>query len=220
MTTQSLDKDGGKERGARPGLIVRLWRFVSRPTARYSLGLLVLIGAVGGVLFWGGLNWGMELTNRQEFCVSCHEMGDNVFVEYSGSVHDSNKSGVRASCPDCHVPKDWVHKVARKIQASGELYHHLIGSIKTREDFEDNRLRLATNVWRTMKTTDSRECRNCHNFQSMDVSLQNPRARASHLAATGRGETCIDCHKGIAHQLPAGAFEAERKLNEALAKGH
>ena len=210
MTMHTPEK--GEE--PRPGLLVRLWRLFARPTARYSLGLLLLVGGAGGVIFWGGFNWAMEMTNREEFCVTCHEMGDNVYAEYRGTVHDSNPSGVRATCPDCHVPKEWTHKMVRKMQASMELYHHLVGSIKTREDFEANRLRLATNVWTAMKHTDSRECRNCHNFQSMDVSQQNSRARDRHLEAAQRGDTCIDCHKGIAHQLPAGAFEAERKLNE------
>lgn len=203
-------------RPPRPGLLRRLWTFVSRPSAHFSLGMLLIVGGAGGVLFWGGFNWAMEATNNEAFCVSCHEMGDNVFVEYTGTIHDSNASGVRATCPDCHVPKDWTHKMVRKIQASTELYHHLIGSIQTREDFEAQRLRLATNVWTTMKNTDSRECRNCHNFAAMDVTQQGGRARERHLDAQAKGQTCIDCHKGVAHELPAGAFEAERALNEKL----
>ncbi|HYD30015.1 MAG TPA: NapC/NirT family cytochrome c [Azospirillaceae bacterium] len=202
----------------RRGLIARLWSVFWSPTGRWSLGTLLIVGGIGGVLFWGGFNWAMEATNNQEFCVTCHEMRDNVYAEYRGTIHDSNPSGVRASCPDCHVPKDWMHKVVRKIQASKELYHHVIGSMPTQEAFEENRIRLATNVWTAMKETDSRECRNCHNFNAMDVSLQGPRARERHLQAQGQGLTCIDCHKGIAHKLPAGAFEAERHLNETWGK--
>lgn len=213
---RDTDTRTGDKRPA--GALRRAWRFVASPSAQFSLGFLLIVGGAGGVLFWGGFNWAMEATNNQDFCISCHEMADNVFVEYSGTVHDTNASGVRATCPDCHVPKDWTHKVVRKIQASTELYHHLIGSIKTREDFEAQRLRLATNVWTAMKNTDSRECRNCHNFNAMDVSVQGARARAVHLTATEKGQTCIDCHKGVAHELPAGAFEAERRLNEHLTR--
>ena len=53
---------------------------------------------------------------------------DNVFVEYRKTVHYSNRTGVRASCPDCHVPKEWGHKVVRKIQASNELLHKALGT--------------------------------------------------------------------------------------------
>ncbi len=213
MTTEPLY-------GRRAGPLRRLWTALWRPSVRYSLAVLLIVGAAGGVIFWGGFNWAMEMTNREEFCVSCHEMKDNVFAEYQGSVHDSNPSGVRATCPDCHVPKEWVHKIARKIQASNEVLHWALGTIDTREKFEDHRLRLANNVWTSMKKTDSRECRNCHNFQSMDVTQQRSRARDRHLNGALQGQTCIDCHKGIAHQLPAGAFDAEQRLNESFAKQH
>ncbi|MGQ9365525.1 NapC/NirT family cytochrome c [Azospirillum sp. ST 5-10] len=216
MTTET--RDAGGTAAARPGRLARLWHALWRPSLRWSLGVLLIAGAVGGVLFWGGFNWAMEATNNEAFCVSCHEMRDNVYVEYRGSVHDSNPSGVRATCPDCHVPKDWTHKVIRKIQASKELYHHVLGSMQTTEDFEAQRLRLAGNVWRTMKATDSRECRNCHNFRAMDVALQGERARHLHLAAQDKGQTCIDCHKGIAHNLPAGALEAARALDGEAAR--
>lgn len=153
-----------------------------------------------GVIFWGGFNTGMEATNTMEFCISCHEMENNVYKEYKHTIHYSNRSGVRASCSDCHVPKDWTHKLVRKIQASGELFHKMVGSIDTPEKFDKKRLTLAKRVWETMKKTDSRECRNCHDFDSMDPANQKPRARKQHYNAMQRGQTCIDCHKGIAHK--------------------
>ncbi|WP_197479664.1 NapC/NirT family cytochrome c, partial [Oleiphilus sp. HI0132] len=76
-----------------------------------------------GVIFWGGFNTAMEQTNTLEFCISCHEMEDNVYKEYQSTIHYTNRSGVRASCSDCHVPDPWVHKVVRKIKASNELWH-------------------------------------------------------------------------------------------------
>ncbi|MBL8673089.1 MAG: NapC/NirT family cytochrome c [Alphaproteobacteria bacterium] len=191
-----------------------VWRWFWSPSSRYALGVLVVVGGALGVIGWGSFNWAMELTNTETFCVTCHEMSANVYREYKGTIHDSNASGVRATCPDCHVPKEWVHKVARKIQATNELWHHALGSIDTREKFEAKRLQLATNVWRAMKSTDSRECRNCHNFDSMDFTQQRSRARNRHQQAADEGKTCIDCHKGIAHKLPAGAFTAERELDE------
>ncbi len=56
------------------------------------------------------------------------------------------------------------------------------------------------NEWERMKATDSVECRNCHNFDSMMPEFQKPRARQQHLNAMKTGQTCIDCHKGIAHK--------------------
>ena len=173
-----------------------------RKLARYSAGTLLVIGIVLGVLFWGGFNWAMEMTNTEEFCISCHEMRDNVYAEYVTTKHYNNRTGVRATCPDCHVPKDWVHKVTRKIQATNELYHKALGTIDTREKFEAKRLELARNVWTSMEATDSRECRNCHDYDSMDYVSQGRRAVDAHTEGFDQGKTCIDCHKGIAHQLP------------------
>ncbi len=152
-----------------------------------------------GIIFWGGFNTAMEATNTLEFCTSCHEMEENVYTEYKPTIHHSNRSGVRATCSDCHVPKPWIHKMVRKIQASNEVLHKILGTIDTPEKFNKKRLTLAKHVWKGMKETDSRECRNCHNFESMNPVYQKPRARKQHLNAFKTGQTCIDCHKGIAH---------------------
>jgi len=37
----------------------------------------------------------------------------------------------------------------------------------------------------------------------MDFSFQGRRAVAQHSEGLTHGKTCIDCHKGIAHSLPA-----------------
>lgn len=196
------------------GRFKALWLFFMRPSIKYALGAILAVGFVSGVVFWGSFNWAMEITNNEAFCISCHEMERNVYREYKQTVHFNNGSGVRATCPDCHVPKPWIHKVARKIQATNELYHHFAGTIDTREKYEAKRLHMAQNVWKVMKETDSRECRNCHDFQYMDFTLQQSRAAKRHQDAVDEGRTCIDCHKGIAHELPAGTFEAERSLDK------
>ncbi len=182
--------------------ILRLWQLLRRPSTAYSLGALLLVGFATGVIFWGGFNTAMEATNTESFCISCHEMEENVYKEYRGTIHYTNRTGVRATCPDCHVPKEWTHKFVRKIEATNELLHKIAGSVNTREKFERKRLELARKVWRSMKETDSRECRNCHEFAAMDYSVQGRRARAQHEKGFDEGKTCIDCHQGIAHSLP------------------
>ena len=168
-----------------------------------SVGVLTVAGLfIGGIVFWGGFNWSLELTNTEQFCISCHEMRENVFKEYQTTVHYSNRTGVRATCPDCHVPKEWVYKIARKIQASNELFHWALGTIDTPEKFNAKRLELAQHEWDRMKGNDSRECRNCHHYDYMDYSEQGRRAVAQHNKGFAEGRTCIDCHKGIAHHLP------------------
>ncbi|MBL4899292.1 MAG: NapC/NirT family cytochrome c [Colwellia sp.] len=169
---------------------------------RLILGTTVsgaVIFFIVGIVFWGGFNTAMEATNTTEFCIGCHEMEDNVYQEYKPTIHFTNRTGVRAGCPDCHVPKPWIHKIVRKIQASKEVFSWLTGKLDTKEKFNEHRFELAQSVWHAMKSTDSRECRNCHNFESMNPEFQKPRARKQHLNAFETGQTCIDCHKGIAH---------------------
>jgi cytochrome c-type protein NapC len=192
-------------------LLRRYWRTITRPSAFYSLGFLVVSGFIAGVVFWGGFNTAMEFTNTEQFCIGCHEMRDNVYQEIQPTIHFTNRSGVRAKCSDCHVPKDWTHKMARKMQASKEVWGWLFGTIDTREEFLEKRLVLAQREWTRMKENDSLECRNCHEFQSMDFTRQSKRAANAHSTSLRSGEkTCIDCHKGIAHRLPdMGKVSAE-----------
>ena len=194
---------------AQPGPLRRLWRTLRAPS-QYSLLTLMIVGVVAGIVLWGGFNTAVEATNREAFCISCHEMRDNVYKEYSeNTIHYTNRTGVRATCPDCHVPKEWGPKRVRKIQASRELWGKMTGSIDTREKFEAKRLHLAEREWARMKANDSLECRNCHSFESMAKDVQKPRAKKSHELAVKNKETCIDCHKGIAHHKPKGMPEED-----------
>ncbi|QDX81194.1 Denitrification system component NirT [Denitratisoma sp. DHT3] len=186
----------------------RFWSVLRKPS-RYSLGALLAIGFTLGIIFWGGFNTAMEATNTLDFCISCHEMHDTVYQEYKQTIHYSNRTGVRATCPDCHVPKDWMHKIARKIQASQEVYGKIMGTIDTPEKFEAKRLTLAEHEWKRMKASDSRECRNCHSFDGMNADSQKQRARKQHELAQRDKSTCIDCHKGIAHHKPKGMKEED-----------
>jgi nitrate/TMAO reductase-like tetraheme cytochrome c subunit len=189
--------------------LTRVRDLLFRPSS-LSLVAVVAIGMFSGLVFWGAFNTGMEATNALGFCTTCHEMRDTVFQEYKQTVHYTNRSGVRAICSDCHVPKDWTHKFVRKVQASQELYSKFVsGSIDTPEKFETRRMELAQHVWATMKASDSRECRNCHSWEAMNHAKQSPRARTQMEKGQKEGKTCIDCHKGIAHLLPKEYNEDE-----------
>jgi len=184
------------------GIIARIWTVLWRPSGRFALATLIIFGGIWGILFWGGFNWGMEEANTLEFCISCHEMRDTVYQEYQQTIHYQNQFGVRAICSDCHVPRPWFPEIRRKIQASNELWHKILGTIDTPQKFEQHRQELAEDVWATMKATDSRECRNCHNESAMDVQQMTQAAQAGMMTGLKAGLTCIDCHKGIAHHLP------------------
>ena len=178
-----------------------LAKLLGRVQATGWLGVVFLF--IAGIVFWAGFNTVLEATNTEEFCISCHEMKTTVYEEYRLTNHALSRSGVLATCPDCHVPKPFVPKMIAKIRASKDVYHNLLGTIDTTEKFNARRLEMAEAVWTRMKETDSRECRNCHDDQSFDYMKQSRRAATLHQEGLNDGKTCIDCHKGIAHRLPA-----------------
>jgi cytochrome c-type protein NapC len=184
----------------KPTLFGRGLRFICRFR-------LVLAGAFGvfvlGIVSVVVFNVVMDETNTEEFCISCHEMKDNNYREYQDTIHYANRSGMRATCSDCHVSKEFAPKMIAKIKASMDLYHSVLGTIDTPEKFAARRPELARREWQRMKGNDSRECRNCHDESSFDYGLQGYRSVQQHEEGLNTGQTCIDCHKGIAHKLPA-----------------
>lgn len=164
--------------------------------------LFALILALGvGIAFSIGSSTVIEQTNTTEFCTSCHSM-QWVKEEWMASYHYSNASGVRAGCPDCHVPHDLGPKLYAKMLAAKDVWGEIMGTIDSKEKFEQHRWTMANRVWAKMEATDSRECKECHTFEAMDLSEQAKMSRRKHKQAEQDGETCIDCHKGVAHRMP------------------
>ena len=110
-------------------LIREFWRRLSTPS-KAAAGVLLGLGFVGGIFFWGAFNTGMEATNTEAFCSSCHAP---IVTEIRETIHYANRSGVRAICSDCHVPHGWTDKIVRKVQASKELVAWAMGTIDTVE---------------------------------------------------------------------------------------
>lgn len=170
---------------------------------RLALGVSAVALFLGAGLMMAGAA-GLAWTNTEKFCIGCHEMRDNPYAEFKDSIHDRNRTGVRAVCSDCHVPREPIPMLQRKIRATFELWGHFTGVINTPEKYEAHRCELATRVWTRMKRTDSLECRNCHHDDAWNPELQSERSKTRHARARTEGKTCIDCHFGIAHKEPAG----------------
>jgi len=204
---------------ARAGVIRKIWEAIrgdsGRPgTIALRLVVTVVVLFVGGVLIMGTGAGIIAYTNTEQFCgYMCHEMTDNVVKEFKGTVHDVNRSGVRAICSDCHVPREPIDLLKRKVSATFELWGKMTGVIDTREKFEKHRSEMAQKVWRRMKLTDSLECRNCHKDASMSPEKQSEKARSRHEKAKREKLTCIDCHYAIAHDEPEGPGPQEMKMN-------
>ncbi|HJS36888.1 MAG TPA: NapC/NirT family cytochrome c, partial [Burkholderiales bacterium] len=159
---------------------------------RLGIGVAVVAVLVAGVLMAAGAA-GLAWTNTEGFCIGCHEMRDNVYAEFKDTIHDKNRSGVRAVCSDCHVPREPVAMLMRKAAATFEIWGKITGVIDTKEKFEKMRHTMAVREWTRMKKNNSQECRNCHHFEAMDPEKQGDKAKARHEKARAEGITCIDC---------------------------
>ncbi|TCT19174.1 NapC/NirT family cytochrome c [Thiobaca trueperi] len=163
----------------------------------FDLGLAFF----AGVLFAEGIRYGVEATNTNEFCTSCHSMQISL-KEYEESLHFKNVIGIQTNCADCHIPKSHISAITAKVFAVQELMAEMYGTIDTPEKFEARRWTLANQVWAKMKASDSQECRICHSILNMVLSEQFSLAARRHATAKEDGKTCIDCHKGVVHRKP------------------
>jgi len=163
---------------------------------------------IAGILFWVAFTEALHYTNTTGFCISCHSMQTNM-REYKETVHYKNASGVSPGCSDCHVPKAFFPKMWMKIMAYKDVLGEITGVVDTPEKFNAHRWEMASQVWDAMKANDSVTCRSCHSWDSMDLSEQDRSARKRHARARDEGKTCIDCHKGIAHEEPDEPEEDE-----------
>ena len=186
--------------------------YPNRSALTLLVAVLVFSVVVGGAVIGAGAAT-LHLTGTQEFCISCHELRDNAYAEFKGTIHDKNRAGFQATCADCHLPKEFVPMMIRKVEAAREVWGHLTGYIDTKEKYEKNRHAMATREWTRMKKNDSQECRNCHHASAADLDAQSENAQKRHKIAREQKLTCIDCHFGIAHTEPDGPGPRELKIS-------
>ncbi len=181
------------------GWIKRVLGILFSPSSKYSMATLLAGGIAVGVAGVVTFEYTMHATSTDEFCTSCHVMADNAGMMLVGTTHHMNSSGVRPTCSDCHVPKEFGPKLVRKIQASREVWGNITGVIDTPEKYAAHRQTMKDREIARLRANDSQECRNCHEVDRMLASSQSPKAQSFHkVLGTGK-RTCIDCHAGLTH---------------------
>jgi cytochrome c-type protein NapC len=174
-------------------------RRLLKPSRSHSVLALVSLGLVLGVAGLVGFDYAMHATSTEAFCTGCHEMADNPLVQTEKTLHFQNASGVHASCADCHVPKEFIPKMIRKVEAAREVWGTLTGIIDTPEKYAAHAPQMKARELARLKANDSQECRNCHDTERMLLALQSTKAQQYHRVMVEKRKTCVDCHAGIAH---------------------
>jgi cytochrome c-type protein NapC len=184
---------------ARKGLGSRLRGFLFVPSPRYSLFTLLAAGLVIGIVAAFGFDYTLHATSTNEFCSGCHV--NDAAKEWRESLHHNNRAGFVAGCSDCHLPREFVPKMVRKVKAAKEVWGHFTGIINTPEKYDAHRQAMAENEWSRMRANGAQECRNCHHPDSMS-NKEKSYVGGMHKRALAGGQICIDCHEGVAHRAP------------------
>lgn len=174
-----------------------------RPSPTRSILALVVIGVVVGI---GGLlafDATLHATSTDAFCTSCHEM-EIPLAQLEKTNHYQNASGVTAGCSDCHVPREFLPKMVRKVEAAREVWGTITGVIDTPEKYAAHAAAMKEREINRLKANDSQECRNCHDAERMLLAVQGKMAQRMHRKMLSNDKTCIDCHTGIAHPENSG----------------
>ena len=185
------------------GLIARTWQRLRRPSTHWSVLALLGIGLAAGFAGTVGTQVMVEITGTDAFCGNaCHSM-QWVALEHKQSVHGLNRTGVKASCHDCHIPKHYPELLWYKaVAGTKDIIGEMRGVIGTEELFKKERLRMAQHVWAEYKQNNSQNCRNCHEFAPAMLAKQQEFVRPLHQQVIEGKATCIDCHKGVGHVAP------------------
>ena len=178
----------------RPRWINKLFR----PSPSHSVLALVAVGIVLGVFAVIAFDTTLHATSTEEFCISCHEM-KTPYAQLQTTAHYNNAYGVQATCSDCHLPKEFVPKMIRKVEAAREVWGTITGVIDTPEKYAAHTPVMKAREIARLQANDSQECRNCHDTEHMQADLQSKMAQRFHQPKRMKDKTCIDCHAGIAH---------------------
>lgn len=181
----------------------RKTRFWQKPRSKWMLGIPIggFIAFVAGAIGISAFNYTLHATSSTEFCFECHSHELNIRPEYEASNHAKNASGVRAECADCHLPKPWHRYVWTKMVVSLDIIPELQGAISTPEKYAERRGYLKKKVWIEYKENGSEFCMHCHQWEYMDSEEQGRMASRMHTRAQEKGQTCIDCHRGLVHDM-------------------
>ena len=194
MPSDSTNPETPKQEGVLRALWRSLHNLFRKPLI--GIGIFAAFLLVLGVSLHATEKVNVYLAST-EFCVSCHSMEAYQYQEYQESRHYQTSSGVRPSCGDCHVSREfwpavWEHMVGLEdaiAEASFDWHDPAT--------MEDRRPAMAEKVRMSMLGNDSRACRTCHVMEA--IQPQRARGQRAHENALESGQTCIACHYNLVH---------------------
>ena len=177
---------------------------VSFLRSRWFLTLVVLaVLGLGVALSWAAMDTMIHVTGDHKFCSSCHSH-EPIGASYRESLHGGNNiGGGRATCSDCHIPKDnalhylWVKGVHGVVDPTMELLKDPLDI-----DWHGNRERRAEYVY------DS-SCLGCHLYLQEQTEGSRKAFRAHRRYFQDPDDySCVECHEHVGHNRLGYHLEA------------
>ncbi len=173
------------------------------PEKLIKYAIIAVIAGIGVTASWAIVDTGIHMTADDAFCTNCHSHAP-IGTSYRESLHGgNNKTGWRATCSQCHIPKTnslhylWVKGIHGVVDPTMELLKepHDI-------DWHGNRERRGEYVY------DS-GCLNCHLYLEDQTrgSRKAFRAHRTYFNAPDEHQ-CVDCHEHVGHHRLGYHLEA------------
>lgn len=163
---------------------------------RRRRGMRVALFAAA-VIAAGALAVTASLTDRSDFCRSCHEMRPF----YEG--WQAGRHTTQTECVDCHVDAGPIARAAHKPVALKEVWSHLIGDTRFPRKEPPH--------------IPSARCTRCHDGEMAPLPENPYRASAFSHALHVEKATCAECHPDVAHRVAYEALAAVDALSEEAA---
>ncbi len=151
--------------------------------------IIVVCSVVGS---YGFTSWSVGYTSSEKFCIGCHEMKE-AYRSWKTSSHYDNRSGVVASCADCHLPTDTISKIKVKtLSGMKDTFVHYLGN-PNELDYKELAEKARAGI-----TDDS--CRKCH--KNLFPSAISKGGLIAHRALeSGEKKRCVECHINLVHNV-------------------
>ena len=167
--------------------------------SKKRLWLLFFIGVIVGVIVVLYANRTMHRTGTDEYCASCH-IHPHSIDSWKRSTHYNNKSGVKVSCIDCHLPPKGTFYHFREKARTGlhDLWAYWTKDSASFKWEEKKQLEYA------IKIVYNESCKECHvNLFPKGLSTDGGTAHLYYEANEKKLDLqCISCHLDVGHFNP------------------
>ena len=173
------------------------------PEKLIKYAIIAVIAGIGVTASWAIVDTGIHMTADDAFCTNCHSHAP-IGTSYRESLHGgNNKTGWRATCSQCHIPKtNSLHYLW--VKGIHGVRDPLVELIKDPYDIDWHGHREL----RERYVYDS-ACMDCH--RNLEASIESGPSFLAHrdYFAGANDKKCVSCHQHVGHKNLGLHLEAQ-----------